>query len=311
VLLPAPAGPSIAITFPDTTSQSTARSYNEFISSDSIADLVTEQPNPASARIDLLETQQMLEVMNAEDRLVAISITPELPTIARAVDAIAAALRQGGRLFYIGAGTSGRLGVLDASECPPTFNVPPDMVQGIIAGGPFALSRATEASEDDAKSGAIDLSANGFTLSDILCGITASGRTPYVLGAIDLANELGAVTIGVCCTPNSEISRRAQITIAPVPGPEIIAGSTRLKAGTATKLVLNMLTTGAFIRLGYVRGNLMVNVQPKNEKLLDRALRIISSATGVSTAEAQSLLAAAGNNVRIAIANWESTQSNG
>jgi N-acetylmuramic acid 6-phosphate etherase len=311
VLLPAPAGPSIAITFPDTTSQSTARSYNELISSESIADLVTEQPNPASARIDLLETRQMLEVMNAEDRVVATSITPELSAIARAVDAIVAALRQGGRLFYIGAGTSGRLGVLDASECPPTFNVPTDMVQGIIAGGPAALSRATEASEDDAKSGASDLSAHGFTAGDILCGITASGRTPYVLGAIDLANQLGAVTIGLCCTPNSELSHRAQIAIAPVPGPEIIAGSTRLKAGTATKLVLNMLTTGAFIRLGYVRGNLMVNVQPKNEKLLDRALRIISSATGVSTAEAQSLLAAAGNNVRTAIANWESTKSNG
>jgi N-acetylmuramic acid 6-phosphate etherase len=248
----------------------------------------------------------MLAIINAEDRLVAESITPELQAIARAVDAIVAAFRQGGRLFYIGAGTSGRLGVLDASECPPTFNVPPEMVQGIIAGGPAALSRATEASEDDAASGASDLSVHGFTANDILCGITASGRTPYVLGAIDLANQLGAVTIGLCCTSNSELSRRAQIAIAPVPGPEIIAGSTRLKAGTATKLVLNMLTTGAFIRMGYVRGNLMVNVQPKNEKLLDRALRIISSTTGVSTAEAQHLLTAAGNNVRTAIANWES-----
>jgi N-acetylmuramic acid 6-phosphate etherase len=253
----------------------------------------------------------MLEVINAEDQLVAASITPELPAIARAVDAIVAVFRQGGRLFYIGAGTSGRLGVLDASECPPTFNVPAEMVQGIIAGGPEALFRATESSEDDARSGGSDLSARGFAANDILCGITASGRTPYVLGAIDLANQLGAVTIGLCCTPNSELSRRAQIAIAPVPGPEVIAGSTRLKAGTATKLVLNMLTTGAFIRLGYVRGNLMVNVQPKNEKLLDRAIRIISSATGVPAAEAQRLLAAAGNNVRTAIANWESTKSNG
>lgn len=248
----------------------------------------------------------MLAVINSEDRLVAVSITSQLPAIARAVDAVVSAFRAGGRLFYIGAGTSGRLGVLDASECPPTFNVPADMVQGIIAGGEAALSHATEASEDDAASGASDLSARGFTATDVLCGITASGRTPYVLGAIDLANHLGAVTIGVCCTPDSELSRRTRISIAPVPGPEIITGSTRLKAGTATKLVLNMLTTGAFIRLGYVRGNLMVNVQPKNAKLLDRALRIIATATGVSLAEAQRLLTDAGNNVRTAIASWES-----
>ena len=252
----------------------------------------------------------MLAVMNSEDRRVAESITPELSAIARAVDAIVAAFQAGGRLFYIGAGTSGRLGVLDASECPPTFNVPAHMVQGIMAGGESALARATEASEDDAESGARDLAARGFTASDILCGITASGRTPYVLGAIELANQLGTTTIGLCCTPDSELSRRVHFAIAPVPGPEVIAGSTRLKAGTATKLVLNMLTTGAFIRLGYVRGNLMVNVQPKNEKLLDRALRIIRSVTGVSETAARQLLSAADNNVRAAIQTWES-ENNG
>ncbi len=252
----------------------------------------------------------MLAVMNLEDRRVAASITPELSAIARAVDAIVAAFQAGGRLFYIGAGTSGRLGVLDASECPPTFNVPAHMVQGIMAGGESALVRATEASEDDAESGARDLTARSFTARDVLCGITASGRTPYVLGAIDLANQLGATTIGLCCTPDSALTRRVRIAIAPVPGPEVIAGSTRLKAGTATKLVLNMLTTGAFIRLGYVRGNLMVNVQPKNEKLLDRALRIIRSVTGVSETAARQLLSAADNNVRAAIQTWES-ENNG
>jgi N-acetylmuramic acid 6-phosphate etherase len=243
----------------------------------------------------------MLQVINAEDRLVADSITPELPQVARAVDAIVEAFRTGGRLFYIGAGTSGRLGVLDASECPPTFNVPPDLVQGIIAGGASALSRATETTEDDPAIGVRDLQTRGFGAKDVLCGIAASGRTPYVLGAIDEADRLGAVTIGVSCTPDSELSQRAGIAITPTPGPEVIAGSTRLKAGTATKLVLNMLTTGAFIRMGYVRGNLMVNVQPSNAKLLDRSLRIIRTATGASAEQARNALQAAGNNVRAAI----------
>lgn len=263
--------------------------------------LLTEQPNPASARIDQLSTLDMLQVINAEDRLVAESITPELPRIAEAIDAIVHAFRHNGRLFYIGAGTSGRLGVLDASECPPTFNVPPDLVQGIIAGGESALSRATETTEDDPAIGVRDLLARGFTAADVLCGIAASGRTPYVLGAIDEANRLGAVTLGISCTPASELSRRVRIPIAPTPGPEIIAGSTRLKAGTATKLVLNMLTTGAFIRMGYVRGNLMVNVQPKNAKLLDRSLRIIQAATGATSEQAAQALRDANNNVKAAI----------
>jgi len=276
-----------------------------------IASLLTEQPNPASARIDLLSTEEMLRVINDEDRKVAESVAAEVPNIARAVDAIVAAFAAGGRLFYIGAGTSGRLGVLDASECPPTFNVSPDLVQGIIAGGEAALSRATETSEDDPAIGARDLNARGFRSSDILCGIAASGRTPYVLGAIDEAKRMGALTIGISCTPDSELARRVQLPITPLPGPEVIAGSTRLKAGTATKLVLNMLTTGSFIRTGYVWRNLMINVQPKNSKLRDRARRIVSAATGASYDDAGRLLADAGDNVREAIRQWESAQNRG
>jgi N-acetylmuramic acid 6-phosphate etherase len=204
-------------------------------------------------------------------------------------------------LFYIGAGTSGRLGVLDASECPPTFSVPPELVQGIIAGGEAALSRATETTEDDPAIGVRDLIARGFTERDVLVGIAASGRTPYVLGAVAEARRMGAVTVGISCTPASELARAVAIPITPLVGPEVVAGSTRLKAGTAQKLVLNMLSTGAFIRLGYVYGNLMVNVQPKNTKLLDRARRIVAQAAGVSYQRAGELLAAAGNSVRTAI----------
>lgn len=274
-----------------------------------LAALLTEMANPVSRNIDRLSTLDMLRVISDEDDKVAKAVAAEVPAIARAVDRIAEAFRAGGRLFYIGAGTSGRLGVLDASECPPTFNVPPNMVQGIIAGGESALSRATETTEDDPAIGARDLLARGFGAADALCGIAASGRTPYVLGAIAEANRLGALTIGISCTPDSELARAVKIAITPLTGPEIIAGSTRLKAGTATKMVLNMLTTGAFIRLGYVRGNLMVNVQPKNAKLLDRSKRIISEATGAPYEEAGRLLAEAGNNVRAAIENWEKSQT--
>lgn len=276
------------------------------MAAENLANLLTEQRNPASARIDKLATADMLRVINEEDRRAAESITPEIPNIARAVDSIVTALGNGGRLFYIGAGTSGRLGVLDASECPPTFNVSADLVQGIIAGGEAALSRATETTEDDPAIGARDLVLRGFTSRDVLCGIAASGRTPYVLGAIDEANRIGAMTIGVSCTPDSELARRVKIAITPLPGPEVVAGSTRMKAGTATKLVLNMLTTGSFIRMGYVRGNLMVNVQPKNSKLLDRSKRIISALTGVSYEEAGRMLLRSGNNVAAAIDRWES-----
>jgi N-acetylmuramic acid 6-phosphate etherase len=270
-----------------------------------LAALLTEQANPASAQIDKLSTEEMLRVIGREDSKVAEAVAAEIPRIALAVEGIVAAFRNGGRLFYIGAGTSGRLGVLDASECPPTFNVPPDLVQGIIAGGETALSRATETTEDDPAIGARDLLGRGFLPNDVLCGIAASGRTPYVLGAIDEANRLNALTIGISCTPDSELARRAKIAITPLTGPEVIAGSTRLKAGTATKMVLNMLTTGSFIRLGYVRGNLMVNVQPKNSKLLDRSKRIVSEVAGVSYEEAGRMLTEAGNSVRAAIEAWE------
>jgi N-acetylmuramic acid 6-phosphate etherase len=217
------------------------------------------------------------------------------------VDAIVAALEGGGRLFYLGAGTSGRLGVLDASEIPPTFSAPPDMVQGIMAGGEAALSRATETTEDDPAIGVRDLSARGFTAKDVLVGIAASGRTPYVLGAVAEARRLGAVTVGICCSPAAELSHAVDFPIAPLVGPEIVAGSTRMKAGTAQKLVLNMLSTGTFIRLGYVYGNLMVNVQPKNEKLVDRARRIVAQAAAVSPERARELLAESGMSVRTAI----------
>lgn len=263
--------------------------------------LLTEQINPASRGIDSKSTEEILTIMNQEDHKVAPAVAAEIPRIAKAVDAIAAALERGGRLFYIGAGTSGRLGVLDASECPPTFRVPPETVQGIIAGGEAALSRATEASEDDPAMGGRDLLSRGFGAGDVLCGIAASGRTPYVLGAVAAARKLGAITIGVSCTPDSELSRAVDIPITPLPGPEILTGSTRLRAGTATKLVLNMLTTGAMIRLGYVYDNLMVNVQPTNQKLADRARRIIATAAGIAPEEAGKLLETSGGVVKTAI----------
>ncbi len=263
--------------------------------------LETEKRNPASAGISLVGTTEMLRIINEEDKKVALAVETEIPRIAEAVDAITARARNGGRLFYIGAGTSGRLGVLDASECPPTFNVPNEMVQGIIAGGESALSKATEATEDSPEMGAHDLMERGFGGADSLVGIAASGRTPYVLGAVAKARELGAVTIGISCAKDSELSRAVQIAIEPVVGPEILTGSTRLKAGTATKLVLNMLTTGMMIRLGMTYGNLMVNVQPKNVKLVDRARRIIEAATGVSADRAMELLELSGRSVRTAI----------
>jgi len=263
--------------------------------------LLTEQPNPASQDIDAQPVEQILRIMNDEDHKVAPAVAAEIPNIARAVDAVVAALQAGGRLFYIGAGTSGRLGVLDAAECPPTFNVAPELVQAVIAGGESALARATEASEDDPEAGVHDLEERGFCASDVLVGISASGRTPYVLGAVRHARSLGAVTIGISCTPGSELAQLTDIAITPLPGPEIIAGSTRLKAGTATKLVLNMISTAAMIRLGHVYGNLMVNVQPKNSKLLDRARRIITAACGVDYQRAARLLEEAGGQVKVAI----------
>src|ERR1051326_8802217 len=263
--------------------------------------LLTEQQNPASAGTHPLPIEDALRIINAEDRKVAVAVEQEIPAIARAVAAAVAALERGGRMFYIGAGTSGRLGVLDASEIPPTYSAPPEMVQGIMAGGERALVRASETSEDDPAAGARDLTARGFTAQDVLVGLAASGRTPYVLGAVAEARRMGAVTIGICCTPDAELSRAVDHPIAPLVGPEIVAGSTRMKAGTAQKLVLNMLSTETFIRLGYVYGNLMVNVQPTNHKLVERARRIIAQAAGVSHERAGELLGAAGNRVRTAI----------
>jgi N-acetylmuramic acid 6-phosphate etherase len=263
--------------------------------------LATEKPNPASASIDVLPTAEILAIMNADDQQVAPAVGREIPNIARAVDAIVEALDRGGRVFYIGAGTSGRLGVLDAAECPPTFDVEPELVQAIIAGGEAALARATEASEDRPEAGEADLRDRGFRAADVLVGLTASGRTPYVLGAVRYARSLGAVTIGVTCNADAELSRLVDIPIAPLVGPEIIAGSTRLKSGTAQKLVLNMLSTATMIRRGCVYRNLMVNVQPKNVKLRDRARRIVAQAAGVDQERAAQALAEAGGNVRAAI----------
>jgi N-acetylmuramic acid 6-phosphate etherase len=265
-----------------------------------LANLLTEQRNPASQSIDTLGTEDILRIMNSEDARVAEAVRQAIPQIAPAVDAIAEALGNGGRLFYIGAGTSGRLGVLDASECPPTFNAPADLVQGIMAGGEHALAHATEASEDDAASGERDLLAHRFTERDAVVGIAASGRTPYVLGAVTKARTMGAVTAGISCTPASELSAAVEYHIELLVGPEVITGSTRLKAGTATKLALNMISTTVMIRLGHVYGNLMVNVQPKNEKLRDRAVRIITEAAHVTYDEAERLLAEAGT-VKVAI----------
>jgi N-acetylmuramic acid 6-phosphate etherase len=266
-----------------------------------LENLLTEQLNPASASLDTVSTEEMLRIINREDARVAEAVAREIPAIARAVDRITEAFENGGRLFYIGAGTSGRLGVLDASECPPTFSAPAEMVQGIMAGGEAALSRATETTEDDPAIGARDLAARGFTARDVLVGLAASGRTPYTLGAVAEAHRLGAATVGISCTPNSELARAVDIAITPLVGPEVLAGSTRMKSGTAQKLVLNMLSTGAFVRRGFVYGNLMVNVQPKNIKLVDRARRIIAQASGVSYERAGELLDAAGKSVRAAI----------
>jgi N-acetylmuramic acid 6-phosphate etherase len=266
-----------------------------------LGSLLTEARNPASDRLDQLSTLEMLELMNAEDATVAAAVHAELPHIERAIDAIAARFAEGGRLFYIGAGTSGRLGVLDASECPPTFSVDADLFQGLIAGGDRALRLSSEHSEDSREEGARDLVAAQFLQQDTLVGIAASGRTPYVLGAIEYAKQLGALTIGLSCVPGSALAQAAEIAITPATGPEILTGSTRLKAGTATKMVLNMISTGVMVRSGATYGNLMVNVRPTNAKLVDRAQRIIAAATGCDLATAARLLTDSGNNVKTAI----------
>lgn len=273
---------------------------------ENIAALLTETRNPASSKIDSLSTEDMLRVFNEEDAKIAAIVQAEIPNIAKAVDGISERFERGGRLFYTGAGTSGRLGVLDASECPPTFSVDPGLVVGIMAGGDYALRNPVEGAEDSREQGVAELVAVGFgkmvdgKCVDTLVGIAASGRTPYVLGAMEYAKSIGALTVGLSCVPNSLVAQAADIAITPATGAEVITGSTRMKAGTATKLVLNMLSTGVMIRTGYVYGNLMVNVQTTNEKLVDRAERIIMDATGCDRAKATELLKEAGT-VKIAI----------
>ena len=257
--------------------------------------LPTEAPNPATENLDRLSALELAQAMHAADRDALAAVERELPQIAGAIETIVERLEAGGRLFYLGAGTSGRLGVLDASECPPTYNTPPELVQGLIAGGDIALRRSVERAEDDESQGRRDLEQLGFSAKDVLVGIAASGRTPYVLGGISYARELGALTIGLSCVPNSELATASELAITPATGPEVVTGSTRMKAGTATKLVLNMLSTGAMVRLGYVYGNLMVNVQPTNTKLRDRAARIIATITGLDYAAAAALLERAGS----------------
>jgi N-acetylmuramic acid 6-phosphate etherase len=262
---------------------------------------VTEEENPRTTNLSSLSSLEIVSVMNSEDAGVAIAVRDVLPDIARAVDGIVERLRAGGRLFYIGTGTSGRLGVLDAAECPPTFGVAPELVQAVIAGGYDACHRAVEASEDDAQAGAHDLDARGFASGDALVGIAASGRTPYTVGAVEYARQLGALTITITCAPESPITKAAEIAIVPVVGPEVIAGSTRLKAGTAQKLVLNMLSTATLTRLGYVTGNRMTNVQTRNAKLRERALRILQAEGDLDSQSAAATLDAAGGDLRVAL----------
>lgn len=253
-------------------------------------DLITEQVNPRTAAIDTLPTVEILRLINEEDKLVAEAVAREIERIAAATEAIVDCLRRGGRLFYVGTGTSGRLGVLDAAECPPTFGVPAEMVQAILAGGYEACYRAVEAAEDDAGEGARAVAERGVTSRDAVIGLSASGRTPFTIGALRAARSLGAITIAVTCNPNTDIARAADLTIAPIVGPEVIAGSTRMKAATAQKLVLNMISTAAMIRLGYTYGNLMSNLQLKNNKLRRRAVAILVGQTGIAEEGACKLL---------------------
>jgi N-acetylmuramic acid 6-phosphate etherase len=261
----------------------------------------TRQRKPGSQGLDLLSTQELVRAIQREDATVPQAVARELPAMARAVEAIVRALRGGGRLIYVGAGTSGRLATLDAAECPPTFGVSPQLVQAVVAGGRRALTRAVEGAEDSAAQGARDLAGRRVSRRDAVVGLTASGTTPYVLGALKLARRRGAVTIGVTSRRGSAVSRIAQITIAPETGPELIHGSTRMKAGSAQKMVLNTLSTAALVRLGRVYGNWMVDVALANRKLRGRGLRILREATGADETQAARALAAAGGKMRVAL----------
>jgi N-acetylmuramic acid 6-phosphate etherase len=260
---------------------------------------ITERPNPASALLDMRSTREILRIINREDRKIAPAVTQAIPQIARAVDLIVQALAEGGRLVYLGAGTSGRLGVLDAAECIPTFGT--QQVIGVMAGGPDAVVRPTEASEDDPRLAVRDLGRIKLSGRDVLVGISASGRTPYVLGGMRYARKLGARTIGLTCNANAALKRLADVAIIPVVGPEVIAGSSRMKAGTAQKLVLNMLSTASMVRMGRVLSNLMVNVQLTNTKLRQRGLNILKRATGASPGRAAAALQHSGGQLPVAL----------
>ena len=262
---------------------------------------VTEEINPRTKDIDRRSTIEIVRLINKEDATVAEAVTKVLDRIAAGVDLILSRLKSGGRLIYIGTGTSGRLGVLDASECPPTFGVSPDLVRGVIAGGFDALHRAVEAAEDDPQAAARDLQAISVSQNDAVVGISASGNTPYTLGAIDSARTIGSATIAVTCNPNSKMAAAADVSIAPVVGPEAIAGSSRMKAGTAQKMILNMLSTGTMIKLGLVYSNLMSNLRATNEKLRRRACAILAEEAAISAEEATRYFESAGEDLRIAL----------
>lgn len=266
-----------------------------------LSTLITEQRNPNSMNVDSLSALEIVQLMNQEDKQVPLAIEKCLPQIAQAVECIVAAFQQGGRLVYIGAGTSGRLGVLDASECPPTFGVSPEMVKGIIAGGERALRHPIEGAEDSKAQAVVDLQTIHFSSKDVLVGIAASGRTPYVIGALEYAKSLGSVTVSIASNPNSAMANIVDIAIDTVVGPEVLTGSSRLKSGTAQKLVLNMLTTASMILMGKCYQNLMVDVQASNEKLKARAIRIVMQATDCDKALAEETLKLADQNAKLAI----------
>lgn len=263
--------------------------------------LATERRNSASMDIDSLSTLDMVRLINSEDKKTVEAVEKILPQIAQAIDLTAKALSAGGRLIYVGAGTSGRLGVLDASECPPTFGVPPTLVSGLIAGGREAMFQAQEGAEDSPELGEQDLKNAQITSADVIVGISASGRTPYVVGALRYARSVGAAAVSVACSPDSPIAALADIALTALPGPEVITGSTRMKAGTTQKLILNMLSTGTMIKLGKVYGNLMVDVEETNEKLVARAHRIVVEATGCSSEESSAALSKASGSAKLAI----------
>lgn len=263
--------------------------------------LTTESRNENTLNIDKVSTSEMVKIINNEDKKVAEAVERELPQIAEAIDGIVERMHKGGRLIYMGAGTSGRLGILDASECPPTYGVSEELVQGVIAGGEEAILRAKEGAEDSRELGVSDLKERKLTANDTVVGLAASGRTPYVIAGLEYANEIGALTVSITCNANSDVSKAAKISIAPVVGAEVVTGSTRLKSGTAQKLVLNMLSTGSMIKMGKVYGNLMVDVRSTNEKLVERAKKIVSEATGVTINEAAEVLGETELDVKLAI----------